>query len=419
MDRSDARYLPRVIDRELDALMPSLPAIALEGARGVGKTATARRRARTTYYLDNPDTALALAGDPGLVLRGPEPILIDEWQRMPYSWDLVRRAVDADASGGRFILTGSANRNNLPAHSGAARIVRLHLRPLTLFERGVGIPSVSLADLLKGKRQQLTGTTDVTLTQYVHEIVASGLPGLRGQSDRGRRESLDSYVAEIVDRDFVEQGRRIRNPVALQRWMAAYASLASTTAAWETIRDAATGGHREKPARSTVAPYIDILEALWILEPIPAWLPTKNRLSRLALSPKHQLFDPAIAARLLNLDEGGLLKAGRDLGALFESLVTLGVRVYAQAAEARVFHLRTREPSEREIDLIVEGHDSGVVGVEVKLAHTVGDHDVRHLHWLKSQIGDRLRDAVIVTTGSRAYRRPDGIGVIPAALLGP
>ena len=399
--------------------MPSLPALALEGARGVGKTATAQRRARTTYYLDNPDTELALAGDPGLVLRGPEPILIDEWQRMPYSWDLVRRSVDADASGGRFILTGSANRNNLPAHSGAGRIVRLHLRPLTLFERGVGAPSVSLADLLKGERHQLTGTTDVTLAQYVHEIVASGLPGLRGQSDRGRRESLDSYVAEIVDRDFLEQGRRIRNPVALQRWMAAYASLVSTTAAWETIRDAATGGHREKPARSTVAPYIDILQALWILEPIPAWLPTKNRMSRLALSPKHQVFDPAIAARLMNLDEGGLLKAGRDLGALFESLVTLGVRVYAQAAEARVFHLRTREPLEREIDLIVEGHDSGVVGIEVKLAQTIGDHDVRHLHWLQGQIGDRLRDAVILTTGSHAYRRPDGIAVIPAALLGP
>ncbi len=419
MERGDSLYLSRVIDDELDALMPVLPAIALEGARGVGKTATARRRAQSAYYLDNPDTELSLAGDPGLVLRGPEPILIDEWQRIPYSWDLVRRAVDGDGSGGRFILTGSANRNNLPAHSGAGRIVRLHLRPLTLSERGVGVPSVSLAGLLSGARQQLTGTTDVTLDQYVHEIVGSGLPGLRGQSDRGRRESLDSYVAEIVDRDFLEQGRRIRNPVALQRWMTAYASLVSTTAAWETVRDAATGGHREKPARSTVGPYVDILQALWILEPIPAWLPSKNRMSRLALAPKHQLFDPAVAARLMNLDEGGLLKAGRDLGALFESLVTLDVRVYAQAAEARVFHLRTRQPHERKVDLIVEGHDSGVVGIEVKLAQAVSDDDVRHLHWLRGQIGERLRDAVIVTTGSYAYRRPDGIAVVPAALLGP
>lgn len=419
MERIERPYVTRVIDGELDALMPSLPAIALEGARGVGKTATALQRSRTAYFLDNPDTASTVAGDPGVLLRGPAPILIDEWQRVPYSWDLVRRAVDADRSGGRFLLTGSANRSNLPAHSGAGRIVRLHLRPMTLSERGVGIPTVSLARLLQGNRDPIDGTTDVTLPNYVHEIVAAGLPGLRTLPDRSRRDALDSYLAEIVDREFLEQGRRIRNPVALQRWMAAYASLVSTTATYETIRDAATAGRGEKPARSNVAPYIDILQALWILEPIPAWLPSGNRMSRLALSPKHQLFDPAIAARLMNLDETGLLGSGRYLGALFESLVSLSVRVYAQAAEARVFHLRSRRPSEREVDLIVEGHDGGVIGVEVKLAQAVTDHDVRHLVWLRDQTGDRFRDAIIVTTGSNAYRRPDGVAVIPAALLGP
>ena len=419
MERSERRYITRVMDRELDALMPSLPAIALEGARGVGKTATARQRSQTAYFLDNPDTASIIAGDPELLLRGPAPILIDEWQRFPYSWDLVRRAVDENGSAGTFLLTGSANRLDLPAHSGAGRIVRLHLRPMTISERGVAFPTVSLASLLKGNHPRIEGTTDVSLEAYVREIVASGLPGVRHLTDRGRRDALDSYLAQIVDREFLDQGHRVRNPVSLQRWMAAYAASVSTTAAYETIRDAATGGRGEKPARSTVAPYIDILQALWVLEPIPAWLPSDNRMRRLALSPKHQLFDPAVAARMMNLDEAGLMASGRHLGPLFESLVSLSVRVYAQAAEARVFHLRTREPSVREVDLIVEGHDGGVVGVEVKLAQAATDHDVRHLNWLREQIGPRFRDGIIVTTGSHAYRRQDGIAVVPAALLGP
>ena len=422
MDSSGARtrvYLTRVIDGELDELVGSLPAIALEGAKGVGKTETAQRRARTRHYLDDPATAIAASAQPSLLVRGDPPILIDAWQRMSVSWDLVRRAVDEDPSPGRFLLTGSANRSDAPSHSGAGRIVRLHVRPLTLSERGIEVPTVSLGALLSGQRPVVEGSTEVSLDDYIEAIMASGLPGLRGYADRALRAALDGYIARIVDRDFPEMGLRVRNPGMLRRWMTAYASMISSTAAFETIRDAATGGRGEKPTRATVAPYVDILEALWILEPIPAWLPTNNRVSRLGAAPKHQLFDPAIAVRLMNLTAGGVLRSGSYLGGLFESLVTLCVRVYAQAAEATVLHLRTREPNEHEVDLIVDRGDGGVVAIEVKLARTIGPKDVRHLLWLRDRIGDDLLDSVIVTTGPNAYRREDGIAVVPAALLGP
>ncbi len=412
-------YLPRVIDSELDSLLGFLPAIALEGAKAVGKTATATRRARSVHALDDADEALAARADPSLVVTGEPPILIDEWQRMPVAWDLVRRAVDEDRSPGRFLLTGSANRSDVPVHSGAGRIVRLRVRPLTLGERRVGIPTVSLAALLSGERPAISGSTGVRLDDYVREIVVSGLPGLRGYADRALRAALDGYIAQIVEREFPEMGHRVRNPAALRRWMTAYASMISTTASFESIREAATGGRGEKPSRNAVAPYVDILEALWVLEPVPAWLPTNNRVSRLGAAPKHQLFDPAIAARLMNLDPGGLMRSGAYLGALFESLVTLCVRVYAQAAEATVLHLRTREPNEHEVDLIVERGDGRVVAIEVKLARTIEPRDVRHLRWLRDRIGDELLDAVIVTTGTHAYREADGIAVVPAALLGP
>ncbi len=196
--------------------------------------------------------------------------------------------------------------------------------------------------------------------------------------------------------------------------MIAYAAATATTATYETIRDAATGGEDDKPARSTTQPYRDVLERLWIIEPVPAWLPTRNPVARLALPPKHHLADPALAARLLGADAAALLDArplgpsiprpGPLIGALFESLVTLNVRTGAQAAEAVVKHLRTKG-GEHEIDLVVE--------------RGVGDDDVRHLRWLANQIGDDLLDAVVVTTGREAYRRSDGIAVVPAALLGP
>lgn len=246
--------------------------------------------------------------------------------------------------------------------------------------------------------------------------------------ERALRAQLDGYIARIVERDFEEAGRRVRNPATLRRWLAAYAAASSSTASYETIRDAATGGEGEKPSRMTTTPYRDILERLWVVDPVPPWLPTRSRLRRLSSPAKHQLADPALAARLLGLDRRALLAGapgvprvgseGTLLGALFESLVTLDVRVYAQAAEAETRHLRTAR-GEHEIDLVVEGTDGRVVAIEVRLARDVKDRDLGNLRWLRERVGDDLVDAIVVTTGERAYRRRDGIGVVPAALLGP
>ena len=428
-NRTEIHYLPRVVDDELDELLVGLPAIAIEGARGVGKTSTASRRAATVHRLDDPAEWNIAVADPRRLLQGKPPILIDEWQRLVESWDLVRRAVDGQPGrAGAFLLTGSAVPREAPTHSGAGRIVTVRMRSLTLAERGVGTPTVSLQHLLSGERPPLQGETTVALEDYAHEIVASGFPGLRGLSGRVLRAQLDGYLQRVVERDFEEAGHRVRKPAALLRWMSAYAAASSTTSSYEAIRDAATGGQEEKPSRGATAPYIDTLERLWILDAVPAWLPTRNRLRRLSAPPKHQLVDPALAARLLGVGAEALLEArpkglpfqrdGTMLGALFESLVTLGVRVYAQAAEARTSHLRTAT-GEREVDLIVERVDGRVVAIEVKLARTVTDADVRHLRWLQERIGADLLDAVIITTGAEAYRRRDGIAVVPAALLGP
>ncbi|MGH7721107.1 MAG: ATP-binding protein [Gemmatimonadaceae bacterium] len=424
------QYAPRIVDTELDELLRELPAVALEGPKGVGKTATAERRVRTVFRLDDPAQRNVATADPTVLLTASPPILIDEWQHVPAIWDAVRRAVDRDSTPGRYLLAGSATPAAAPTHSGAGRIVTVRMRPLALSERGLAAPTVSLRTLLTGTRPPIAGHTTVDLASYAREIVTSGLPGLRHLRGRALRAQLDGYLARIVDRDFLEQDHPVRKPETLRRWMAAYAAATATTTSLDKIRNAATGGAGETPTKVTVGAYRGVLERLWVVDPVAGWLPSRNHLARLTQAPKHHLADPALAARLLGVDEGALLtgaatplntlvpRDGTLLGQLFDSLVTLSVRVYAQAAEAGVRHLRTKE-GRQEVDLIVERSDQRVVAIEVKLGAAVTDDDVKHLLWLQQRLGEEVLDAVVVTTGAHAYRRPDGVAVVPAVLLGP
>jgi predicted AAA+ superfamily ATPase len=421
-------YLRRIVDDVLDELFPHLAAIALEGAKGVGKTATASQRAQTVLSLNEPRQREALAADLDYVTRVRPPVLIDEWQLEPNVWDRVRRAVDDDSSGGRFLLAGSAGvAPGVRIHSGAGRIVSLPIRPLSFSERGLIEPTVSLRALLTGSKSPVGGRSAIDLPTYTDEILRSGFPGIRGLPDRPRQVQLDSYLTRIVERELPENGVGVRRPNALKSWLAAYGAATATDAAYTAILDAATAGEDNKPARQTVDQYREHLQRLFILDPVQAWLPGLTPLKRLTHTPKHHLVDPALAARLVGVGQAGLLRGdgtrvpaatGTWLGALFESLVTQSVRVYAGASDAQLGHLRTKN-TDREIDLIVEGSDRRVVAIEVKLAATTSDNDVRHLHWLQEQLGDRVADRVVVTTGEFAYRRPDGVAVVPLALLGP
>lgn len=424
-------YRKRVLDSELSALA-TLPALAIEGAKGVGKTATAQQRAATVVRLDAEDERKIAMADPVRSLEGEGPVLLDEWQMVPALWDAVRRAVDDGQPPGPFLLTGSATppepENEPSRHSGAGRIASLRMRPMALTERVDLEPTVSLETLLDQGQGKLRGDSEFKLADYAEEITRSGFPGIRDLEPRARRVQLDGYVTRIVDRDFKnELGRQVRRPETLRAWMAAYAASTATVTSMEKIRKAAVSGE-SAPAQATSHAYRDALLRLFVLDPIEGWLPGSSHLKRLAQAPKHHLVDPSLAVSLLGLSVERLLRGEGAvpalpidrpfLGSLFESMVAQSVRVFAQAIEARVFHLRTRN-GDHEVDLIVERPSGEVVAIEVKLAATVGDDDVKHLKWLKARIGDRLTDAVVITTGRFAYRRTDGIAVVPLALLGP
>jgi predicted AAA+ superfamily ATPase len=209
-------YSRRVVDDELDVLLADLPAVSLEGPKAVGKTWTAGERGGTLTRLDDPVTLELIEAQPSRVTVGNPPVVIDEWQRYQPSWDFVRRACDEPGTpSGSFILTGSATPAAMQTHSGAGRIVPVRMRPLTLPERGVETPTVSLAGFLAGTRPQLNGSTDITLEDYTDEILAGGFPGMRLPSGRARRAALDGYIERIIYSDLPELGVSIRHPETL------------------------------------------------------------------------------------------------------------------------------------------------------------------------------------------------------------
>lgn len=419
-----SKYRRRVVDSELDELMPGAAAISIDGPKAVGKTATASERANTVFRLDDEAVAELLRAAPERILEAEAPVMIDEWQRMPAIWDAVRRAVDNGAEPGRYLLTGSAVPAELPMHSGAGRIISLRMRPLSFAERQREQTTVSLAQMTSGNAE-ISGTSTLKLVDYVEEIVASGFPGIRELPGRVRRTQLDSYITRIIERDFPEQGQRVRKPETLRSWMSAYAAATATMTSYAKILDMATPGLAEKPAKETTLTYRDILSQLWLLDPVGPWQP-RNAFTRFGTTPKHFLADPALSARLLGLDEqrllsaqGGQIGSGDKtrLGSLFEALVALSLRTYAQASEATVSHLRTSK-GDHEVDFIIHSGNGATAAFEVKLDRTVDDKDVRHLLWLRERMGGELMDAAVIYTGQYAYRRPDGIAVVPLALLG-
>jgi len=405
-------YQSRYVDKVLDSVFDQLPAVLLDGPKGVGKTMTASQRVKTILSLDIPALRATAMSDPDELLKADRPILVDEWHLAEPIWGAVKRAVDGDYSGGQFLLTGS-----LPSrgtHSGAGRITSIRMRPMTLVERGVSNPSVTIESLLQGGAR-ISGRSEFSLLDYVEEILASGFPGIRRLSGEARELALAGYLSRIVDTDVQEAGLELRRPELMRNWLSAYAAAIGTNASWTTIRDAAARGG-DSPARSTTVPYTETLARIRILDEVEPWSPRGTGLQRLMASAKHYLADPALGASLLGLRKESALESDA-IGGLFENLVALSLRVFGEPSRTQLYHLRTQD-GRKEIDFILERPDGKVLAIEAKFGSVVNPGDIKHLDWLGQQIGDQLVDKVIINTGRTAYRTSSGVAVIPLALLG-
>jgi len=420
-------YVPRIADGQLTDRLAALGALVIEGPKACGKTATARQRAASEVLLDvDVDAVRAVAIDPRLVLDGPVPRLLDEWQREPRVWDAVRRAVDDRSAPGQFILTGSATPNDdVPRHSGAGRISVMRMRPMSLFEQGHSSGEVSLAALMSGDAPGAS-RCELDLRGYTERIVVGGWPQLLGADSATAMQFVRDYLGTIVEHDIdVVSGAR-RDPRLVRRFLHAYAQLTAHPARLSTIIDRARDEEvapdddsARGPTRWSADPYLRALRRMMIVDEVDAWSPSLRSRSRLMSVPKRHLVDPSLAAGLMECSPGRLLGDLNTLGYLFESLATRDLRIYAEAQGGHVFHYRERD-GDLEVDLVVEQPGGGWAGFEVKLGGDLVDEAAAALSRLATTRVARAPSALAVITGTEyGYRRPDGVWVIPLGCLGP
>jgi len=414
-------YTSRILDEELAARLKATGAVVIEGPKACGKTATARQVAASEALFDvDASVREAAAVDPALVLDGPTPRLLDEWQLEPAIWNHVRRAIDDRGIPGQFILTGSAvPADDITRHTGAGRITRLRMRPMSLFELGVSNGEISLARLLAGDtpRQPDPG---LAVADLAREIATGGWPGFRSLPLDQALRAVRDYLTEIrrVDVRRVE-GRR-RDPERVGRLLR---SLARNVASYATATTlAADAGGTAGPLKDdTVREYLDALTRLMIVEDQPAWAPQLRSRYVLRSTPKRHFIDPSLAVAALRARPEQLLRDMKLLGMLFESLVIRDLRVYSGAADAQV--LQYRDSHDLEVDAIVEVADGRWAAFEVKLGAGQVDDAAANLKRFAGQIdtgrcGEPAVLGVIVGTGY-GHVRKDGVAVIPIGALGP
>lgn len=409
-------YKQRLVDSLLDEFLPELPALLVIGPRATGKTTTLARRAKTVVRLDRPAEAAAFEADPDAALRGlPEPVLLDEWQVVPGVLGAVKRAVDADSRGGRFLVSGSVRAEiKHETWPGTGRLVRVEMLPMTVGER-LGRPDVpTFIDTLATGGEPSVPADSPDLRGYVELAVTSGYPdpALR-LTDRARRAWLEGYLDDLLTHD-VEQLERPttnrRDPQRLRRYFEAYALNSAGVADHKTVYDAAGVN------RITADAYEALLMNLLVAQQTPAW--TSNRLKRLVHRPKRYLIDPALITAALRIDAAGVMRDGDLLGRVLDTFVAAQLRPQLALSDARprLHHLRT-EQGRHEIDLVVELAGQGLLGIEIKASAAPNGSDAKHLLWLREQVGERFLAGVVFHTGPRVYPLAEGIIAAPISVL--
>ena len=416
------QYRPRIVDEELTARLGSAGAVLIEGPRACGKTATGRHHAASEVLLD-VDAGLRSAAEmePGLVLEGSAPRLIDEWQSAPSIWNHVRRAVDIGGGPGRFILTGSAvPPDETTRHTGAGRVSRLAMRPMSLFESGHSNGEVSLGAMLRSEPVP-AHLGETTVTDLVALVCRGGWPGMIDAPTHDAQRFVRDYVEEIRRTDLRRVDGVRRDPVLVRRVLQSLARNVATEAAVSVI--AADAGGSSGPLHpETVQGYLNALERVFVIEDQPAWSAHLRSRSRLRKSPKRHFVDPSLAVAALRSGPDRLRSDLESFGLLFESLAVRDLRVYAQAHDAEVYHYR--DNTGLEVDAIVETAAGAWMGVEIKLGgEGPVEEGVRNLLKLRDRVdpdrsGPPAALAVIVGVG-HGYTRPDGVVLAPLTALGP
>lgn len=414
--------MPRLCDADLQLALQSSGAVLIEGAKWCGKTSTASNASRSVIYMQDPDKTgsyLAMADTlPSLLLKGETPRLIDEWQMAPVLWDAVRFEVDKRAEPGQFILTGSAvPTDNVTAHTGTGRISRLLLRPMSLFESQESNGLISLRALFNGELD-IEAVSDLTIEKIAFALCRGGWPAsVRQKGATALRMAVD-YVEAVINHDVSRVDNVEKNPERVRLLLRSLARNIATTATYQTIINDLEATDTTISDK-TIGSYMNALRRIFLVEDLPAWAPSLRSRSAIRTSAKRHFVDPSIATAILRSNPGGILNDFQYFGFLFEALCTRDIRVYAQSNDGDVFHYRDK--SGLEADLIVRLHDGRWAAIEIKLGNKQIDLAADNLLALKNRIDNNKMGEpsflMVITGGQYAYRRRDGVLVVPLACL--
>lgn len=422
MERED--YRPRLIDNIIDSYLEAFGAVCVEGPKWCGKTWTSSYHCKSEIMLGSPDgnfqNRQLAQMSPSLVLEGETPRLIDEWQEVPQLWDAVRYKVDQSGNKGQFILTGSATPNHKGIlHSGAGRIAKLRMRPMSLFESGNSSGDISLKDICEGRIEpKISGEVD--LRKLIDFIIRGGWPANQETTLKQAAYLPIQYIRAVLDDDVYRIDNVKRDKHKMELLLRSLARNEATTVTNKKLKNDIKEIDDEDIDVETVSAYLDVFQRLFLTDnqkPFEAKLRSSIRIKH---AEKRHLSDPSLAAALLNATPEMLLNDLNTLGFLFEALCERDLKIYAESFDAELYHYQ--DYNNNEMDAVIAMPDGKWCGFEIKLGANQIDMAAENLIKIKNEIkasGGIAPDSLCVICGlsNAAYQRPDGVFVVPITAL--
>lgn len=420
------KYRKRIADITLEKKLQSKGAVLIEGAKWCGKTTTATQVAKSILYMQDParkNQYLEMAEiAPQRLLQGTVPRLIDEWQLAPKLWDSIRFEVDKRDEFGQFILTGSAvpPQTSEISHSGIGRITKMLMRPMSLFESGDSTGEVSLTDLFSGN-EDIIGTSGIDIDKLAFLICRGGWPkSIDCNKEVSLQQAIDYYEA-IVDSDISKVDNIERNKERTKRILRSYARSIASQAKISSISKDISTNEAASLSDVTITSYLNALKKIFVLEDSPAWNPNLRSKTAIRTSDTRYFTDPSVATAALEIGPQDLVNDLNTMGLLFENMCIRDLRIYAEALDGNIYHYRDK--SGLECDAVIHLRNGTYGLIEIKLG---GDRLISEgivtLNKLSSNIDTSKMKSpafkmVLIGVGEMAYKRSDGIYIVPLSCL--
>lgn len=425
MDEGSFSYRPRIVDSALKRKLRGKGAVLIEGPKWCGKTTTAEQVSKSTLSVDDPSTVntnkILSEIDPERLLTGDHPRLLDEWQVAPKLWDAVRHHVDRHKGQGQFILTGSSVPADISEtiHSGTGRFGWLVMRPMTLYESGDSTGDVSLASLFES--QPISGCSDLDLDRLTFLICRGGWPESVDMDDDVALDQAFDYIDAVIRNDMSRVDNIRRDPQKVRMLLRSYARNQGTQISQASISADISSNDTEGVSEETVSEYLQALRKLYVIEDMKAWNPNLRSKTAIRTSDTRYFVDPSLAAASLRIGPQDLINDLNTTGFFFEALAVRDLRVYAESLDGDVYHYK--DNLDNECDVVIHLRNGRYALLEVKLGgERLIDEGVKTLKDVLRRIdtdkmGKPAFMAIITGTERYAYRRDDGIIILPLGAL--